>query len=217
MPVRASTPVRLTVADLIERLGDIPAHRIWLNPAPGKAREKDVLAAHARENRLCELVDGVLVEKAMGYREAVIAGVLIHLIHTYLDDHDLGIVAAPDGMMKLATGLVRIPDVSFVSWEKFPERRVPSTPIPRLGPDLAAEVLGEGNTPREMQRKVKEYFAAGARLVWLIDPATRTVDVYTSASRSRRVGEHDPVDGGKVLPGFSFTLRVLLDRARVAQ
>lgn len=217
MAVRASTPLRLTVADLIERLGDIPADRIWLHPAPGTATEKDVLAAHDRENRLCELVDGVLVEKAMGYREAVVAGVLLKLIWVFLDEHDLGVAAPPDGMLKLGAGLVRIPDVSFVSWDKLPGGRVPATPIPSLGPDLAVEVLSESNTPREMQRKVKEYFAAGARLVWLVDLAERIVDVYTSPTRCREASEDDLVDGGKVLPGFSFTLRAVLDRARVAR
>ncbi|MEK7866268.1 MAG: Uma2 family endonuclease [Planctomycetota bacterium] len=217
MTTRTTVSTRLTVADLIERLGDIPAERIWLDPAPGTATEKDVLAAHDRENRLCELVDGVLVEKAMGYKEAVIAGVLIHLIHTFLDEHDLGVVAAPDGMMKLAVGLVRIPDVSFVSWEKLPGRVLPKAPIPALGPDIAVEVLSEGNTPAEMRRKTREYFAAGARLVWLIDPTARIVDVCTSPTRSRRLGEEDVVDGGKVLPGFSFTLRAMLDRARLTR
>ncbi len=216
MTTRTSGATRLTVADLIERLGDIPAERIWLDPAPGTATEKDVLAAHDRENRLCELVDGVLVEKAMGYKEGVVAGLLLKMIWLYLDEHDLGVAAPPDGMMKLATGLIRIPDVSFVSWDKLPGRVLPKAPIPSLGPDLAVEVLSEGNTPREMQRKVKEYFAAGARLVWLIDLEARFVDVFTSATRSRRLGEQDVVDGAKVLPGFSFTLGALLTRAHIA-
>lgn len=216
MAVRAPSSPRRTVADLIERLGDIPAGRIWLIPAPGTATEKDVLAAHDRENRLCELVDGVLVEKAMGYKEGVIAGILLKLIWVYLDEHDLGVAAPPDGMMKLAAGLVRIPDVSFVGWDQLPGQRLPSEPIPKLAPELAVEVLSEGNTVREMQRKVKEYFAAGSRLVWLIDPDARIVDVYTSPTRVRRHSEEDRIDGAKVLPGFSFTLRKILDRARIA-
>lgn len=217
MAIRVPSSIRPTVADLIERLGDVSAERIWLDPAPGTATEKDVLAAHDRENRLCELVDGTLVEKAMGYKEAVVAGVLLHLIHSFLDQHDLGVAAPPDGMMRLGAGLVRIPDVSFVSWDQLPGRSLPKAPIPSLGPDLAVEILSEGNTPGEMRRKTREYFAAGAHLVWLIDPTARIVDVFTSPTRSRRLGEDDPVDGGKVLPGFSFTLRELLNRARIAR
>ncbi|HEV3167670.1 MAG TPA: hypothetical protein VGZ22_26940 [Isosphaeraceae bacterium] len=68
-----STPTFETVADLIEHLGGIPARRVWLRPAPGTATEADVIAIEERENRLCELVDGVLVEKDMGFLESFLA------------------------------------------------------------------------------------------------------------------------------------------------
>ena len=62
-----------TLADLRKRLGGIPLDRIWFHPAPGTATEKDVIEAEGRENRLCELVDGTLVEKAVGFEEARLA------------------------------------------------------------------------------------------------------------------------------------------------
>jgi len=62
-----------TLADLRRRLGGIPLERIWFHPAPGTATEKDVIEAEERENRLCELVDGTLVEKAMGFEESRLA------------------------------------------------------------------------------------------------------------------------------------------------
>ena len=74
----------LTIADLLEELGDISPQRIRLSPAPGMATEKDVVRIESQENRLYELIDGVLVEKAMGARESLIAGVLIHLIWDFL-------------------------------------------------------------------------------------------------------------------------------------
>ncbi len=58
-----------TLADLRRRLGDISLDRIWFRPAPGTATEKDVIEAELRGNRLCELVDGTLVEKAAGFEE----------------------------------------------------------------------------------------------------------------------------------------------------
>ena len=73
-------------------------------------------------------------------------------------------------MVWLFRGLVRIPDVAFTSWERLPGRRVPPEPIPELAPDLAVEVLSQSNTEAEMTRKRGEYFAAGVRLVWLVDP-----------------------------------------------
>ena len=69
--------------------------------------------------------------------------------------------------LKLMPRLVRIPDVSFISWDQLPAHEYPNDPIPELHPDIAVEVLSEGNTEEEMRRKVKEYFFAGTRLVWL--------------------------------------------------
>ena len=67
------SPTIKTLADLRKRLGGIPLDRIWFHPAPGTATEKDVLEVEVRENRLCELVDGTLVEKAMGFEESRLA------------------------------------------------------------------------------------------------------------------------------------------------
>src|SRR5260370_18720142 len=91
-----------TVADLRRRLGGIPLARIWYHPAPGTATEKDVIEAENRENRLCELVDGTLVEKAMGFEESRLALRLGLLIGSYVDQSDLGICVGADGMMRLA-------------------------------------------------------------------------------------------------------------------
>src|SRR5262245_50041701 len=149
-----------TVADLLEQLGRIDASRIRLHPAPGEAGVQDVLRIHARERRLFELVDGVLVEKIMGFRESILAAALIRFLGAFVKAKDLGLV----GMVRLAAGLVRIPYVSFVSWARLPGRAAPVDPVPFLAPDLAVEILSEGNTPGEMLRKVGEFFAAGVRL-----------------------------------------------------
>lgn len=109
-------------------------------------------------------------------------------------------------MMRLFPGLVRIPDVVFVAWDRLPGRRVPRKPIPDLVPNLAVEVLSASNTEREMLRKVGEYFRFGVELVWLIDPQDRTARVYHSPTEVKVLGEHDALDGGTVLPGFELPL-----------
>jgi Uma2 family endonuclease len=203
-----------TLADLRQRLGGIPLERIWFHPAPGTATEKDVIEAEARENRLCELVDGTLVEKAMGFEESRLAVELSHRVKSYLDQNDLGICVGADGMMRIAPGLVRIPDLSFITWERLPGRESPREPIPDFAPDLAVEVLSEGNTRAEMARKVREYFDAGVQLVWLIDPRKRTARVFSTVERSTLVRANQALDGGAVLPGFVLPLSDLLDRGR---
>lgn len=211
----ASPPEILTIADLLERLGRIPAERVRFHPLPGAATEDDVLEVERRENRLFELVDGTLVEKARGFRESFLAAFLIRVLGNHVAARNLGLVTGADGMMRLARGLVRIPDVAFVSWSRLPGGRVPEAAIPNLAPDLAIEVLSEGNTAEEMARKRREYFASGVRLVWLVDPATRTVAVYTAVDESRTLSEADALDAAPVLPGFTLPVRELfaeLDR-----
>jgi Uma2 family endonuclease len=214
-PGIASLPDLGTVADLLERLGRIPASRVRWHPVPGTATEDDVLEVERRENRLCELVDGVLVEKAMGFRESLLAAFLIRVLQNHVAPRNLGLVAAPDGMVRLAAGLVRMPDVAFVSWSRLPDGRVPKVPIPKLAPDLAVEVLSPGNTDAEMARKRREYFEAGVQAVWLVDPKARTVAVYTALDRCKVLGEAETLVGDPVLPGFALPLRDLfgeLDR-----
>lgn len=203
-------------AELLDRLGNVPPERIRLRPPPGTATEADVLEAlEAPRKRLCELIDGVLVEKANGYGESVLACYLIVMLNAFIRPRNLGLVTAPDGTVRLWAGRVRIPDVAYTSWERMPNRRRPLEPIPLLAPDLAVEVLSRSNTAAEMRLKRQDYFTAGVRLVWEVDPRERTVSVYVAAEGPVVLSESDTLDGGTVLPGFALPLRELfaeLDR-----
>jgi Uma2 family endonuclease len=208
-----SLPTIQTVADLLAQLGDISPHRVRIKPPLGTATEQDVVDIEAKENRLFELVDGVLVEKVMGFYESRVAAFLVQVMGHFSEQHNQGIVTGADGMIRLRSGLVRIPDVSFLSWDQFPNRKLPAQPVPHLFPNLAVEVLSKGNTEKEMRRKVQEYFDAGAQLVWLIDPATRTAEVFTAPDQQTHVAEDQALNGGQVLPGFVLPLRELFARA----
>ncbi len=200
------------VAEMLEQLGGIDPRRIRSWPPPGKATEKDVLALLDRENRLYELVDGILVEKVMGLKESALAMHLGRLLGNFVEEHDLGIVAGADGTLRLLSRLIRIPDIAFISWRQLPGRVYPSAPVPDLFPDLAVAVLSEGNTKAEMARKLKEYFLAGTHLVWFVAPDARTVTAYTSPDESALLTEADTLDGGNVLPGFRLAVARLFDR-----
>jgi Uma2 family endonuclease len=175
---------------------------VRLHPFPGTAREQDVLKILDDENRPCELVEGTLVEKTMGYEESEIAGLLLTFLNNFVRPRKLGIVTGADGTVQLFPGLVRIPDVAFASWERFPGRKRPKARIPHLAPDLVVEVLSKGNTRAEMARKLREYFEAGVRIVWLADHRKRTVRVHTAVDESVLVRDDQTLDGGSVLPGF---------------
>jgi Uma2 family endonuclease len=198
-----------TIGDLLERLGGISPQRVRFKPAPGTATEQDVIAVEARENRLCELVDGVLVEKPMGYVESLLAMAIGDALREFVKPRKLGLVTGESGMMRLFPGLVRIPDVAYVGWDRIPGGRVPRQPIPDLVPHLVVEVLSESNTAAEMARKLDEYFRTGVVLAWLVDPRDRTVTTYTSATEFLLLDESHTLDGGAVLPGFALPLRDL--------
>ena len=114
-----------------------------------------------------------------------------------------------DGMLRLAPGLVRIPDLSFISWGRLPERKLPRTPIADLVPDLAVEVISKSNTSEEMDRKLRDYLEASVRLVWYVYPDQREVHVYSSRAQATVFGEQETVTGGTLLPGFSLSLKEL--------
>ncbi len=159
-----------------------------------------------------ELIDGTLVEKAMGLQESLLAAFLIAIIETYAQEHDLGLVAGEQGGTRLGKHLVRFADVSFYSWDRFPNGEIPEEPYPRIAPDLAIEVLSKRNTKGEMKRKRKEYFKAGVKVVWIVDRFTRTVTVYRSETDFKVFREGDVLDGGNVMPGLVIPVRRIFSK-----
>jgi Uma2 family endonuclease len=210
-----STFMPAYVDELVAHVGDIPGSRIRLTPAPGTATESDLIHACEVENRLCELIDGVLVEKPMGSVESFLAVELIEYIRRYAREHDLGIVLAPDGMLRYTKRKIYLPDVSFISWSQNPISEIKKQPIADLHPDLAVEVLSPSNSAKEMQKKRNDYFAWGVQLVWELEPTAREMRVYTSPEAFTVVDINGTLDGGDVLPGFSLSMQTLfadLDR-----
>ncbi|MDB5355256.1 MAG: hypothetical protein JWN24_1709 [Phycisphaerales bacterium] len=200
-----------SLTDFFDRFGEISPGRIRFCPAPGTATEQDVIDIEARENRLYELVDGVLVEKAGGFVESFLAGLVATYLNQFILLRKFGFVTGAGGMMRLFPGLVRRPHVAFISRERFPGGRLPADPIVSLAPDLAVEVLSEGNTVREMNRKRAEYFDAGVRLLWIVDPKARTVAVYTNPQAPTVLDQAQTLTGDPVLPGFAVAIKSLFE------
>jgi Uma2 family endonuclease len=204
-------PTQWSLADVQAFLGGVPLSRIRSYPPPGMATELDALEIHDREERLCELVDGILVEKVMGSYESLLAGLLIHRLNGHIDQNDRGIVLAPDGALRILPSRMRIPDVSFISWDRFPSRKLPRDRVYRVAPNLAVEIFSEGNTDQEMEIKLDEYRRAGVELIWFIDPESRSATIHRPDGGAERLDENGVLDGGVVLPGFRLALRELLD------
>ncbi|MBI2808586.1 MAG: Uma2 family endonuclease [Planctomycetes bacterium] len=196
-----------SVSDLLRRLA-VPAERILLDPRPGFATEADAIRA-----RHCELIDGTLVEKAMGYYESRLAVAVIYFLERYLDNNPLGFLLDGSGMIRVTKEQIRLPDVSFFSWDHFPDRKLPAGQVLGMVPDLPVEILSPTNTPAEMTRKRREFCAGGAKLVWEVNPATRSVEVFTAPDVSTTLKGDETLDGGDVLPGFRLSIHDWFARA----
>ncbi len=193
-------------ADVARRLGGISPDRIiWL---PRPATEEDCVH-HCERHGPAELIDGFLVEKAMGYRESLLTVALIRFLANFILPRKLGLVGGPDAIMRLRGGQLRLPDVSFVTWERLIATDAHNKKVAPLAPDLAAEVLSESNTRAEIEQKRREFFKAGTKLIWVIDRAARTAEVYADPKRPddmTLLREGDTLDGGSVVPGFALPL-----------
>ena len=204
MPIHAALPQ--TFADHLQLLGCIPADRVRTTPAPGTATFGDWQRAR-EQGIVCELVDGTLVDKARGLYESLIAACLIRYFGLASGEGRLGITAGEQGFICLPGGeQVRAPDVAFFLWSRLPSGKMPADPVPAVAPDIAVEVLSSANTITEMAIKRKEYFAAGTQLVWIVDPASRSVAVYTSPLECQVIGGDGKLTGGSILPDLQITV-----------
>lgn len=207
----------MTVEELASRVGAIPMRRIRTDPPPGLATEEDVEQIRREESVLCELIDGVLVEKAVSYKTAFLAMAIGRLLGNFVEPRRLGWVVGPDGFVWLFGTHLRAPDVSFVRRNQLPGERLPDKGYPEVAPALVVEVFSPGNTVREMEQKRQQFFAAGTELFWIVYPDRREIEVSTNAETHQIVRPGEKLDGGRVLPEFSVAvadLFALLDHER---
>ena len=130
-----------------------------------------------------------------------------------LDEHvnrlGLGTVLVEAGyVLERAPDTVRGPDISFLSVSRLAPDAIPEQFIPGA-PDLAVEILSPGDSWSEIEERVREYLAGGARLVWLVDPRKRQVTVRYPDRPPRTLGPGGELDGEDVVPGFSLPLEDL--------
>jgi Uma2 family endonuclease len=157
-----------------------------------------------------ELVRGHVVrEPPAGYRHGRIAIRMGAILHAFVQERGLGeVVGAETGfILRVEPPTVRAPDVAFVASGRLGSDPVGFAP---LAPDLAVEIVSPSNTATEIHAKVIDYLDAGTRLVWVVDPLTRTITSYRSREAIRLVTEDEELDGDPVLPSFRLRVAELL-------
>jgi Uma2 family endonuclease len=115
-------------------------------------------------------------------------------------------------LFRIDKDLQRRPDVAFVSAERWPiGRRIPDDAAWDVVPDLAIEVVSPTNTAAEVLARVREYFQAGVRRVWVVYPNERLIYTYQSPTSVRVLQAGDDLDGDPLLPGFRLPLTTLFE------
>jgi Uma2 family endonuclease len=202
------------VADLLRDLGDIPPERVRIFPPIGQATLDDLIEANeTSDGPVCEWVEDTLVEKAVGHYESWIGTIVSHLFMNYLKSTGLGMLLGEAGVLRILPRVGRAGDVTFVAWASMPGGKPPPPEdrVPLLVPDLVVEVLSASNTPREMERKRGEYFTAGVKHVWEIDPIAKTARAFSGAESVRDIPVGGTLIAEDVLPGFQLSLTEVFD------
>ncbi len=170
------------------------------------------------EEPLYEIIDGRRVEKPpMGTFQIIVAAILDQQLGAFARTGRLGRVV-PEMLFRInpAGSPMRRPDIAFVSFDRWPrDRKVNSDNGWDVVPDLAIEVVSPSNTADEVLGKVREYFQAGVRRVWVVYPSERQVYVYASPTRNSILGEGDELAGEDILPGFRLPLVELFEDGEV--
>jgi Uma2 family endonuclease len=162
-----------------------------------------------------EIVDGQVVElPEMGIKSETLASWIDFVIQCFLLDHPIGrSLVEGSFILDPESGLMRRPDVAFVSFDRWPaDRDLPDEGGWQVVPELAIEVIRSNDLQTAIRSKVQEYFARGVQLVWLADPIHREVSIFTTPTRVHILTEADTLDGGDVLPGFSVPVARLFRR-----
>jgi Uma2 family endonuclease len=162
-----------------------------------------------------ELVNGRVIEMPPhGFPHGEIVGRVCRRLVEHVEPTRAGRVVAGDiGFVLNVPGdpeRVRAPDVAYVSLARLPEGRRPEG-FMMGAPDLAVEVLSPSDAVGDIQQKVRDYLDAGARLIWLIAPESRTATVYRADGSARLLRDPDTLDGEDVLPGLSIRLSDLFE------
>jgi len=151
-----------------------------------------------------ELVAGELRRTPLrGRRHGLVGGRLLGLLGSRAVEERLGRVFAAGTGFVLARDpdTVRSPDIAFIRNDHLPASEPEETFWPGA-PDLAVEVVSPGDTFHDLDEKVNAWLAAGAAMVWVVNPRWQHVTVYRSDTDVRVLTKDGELGGEDVVPGF---------------
>jgi len=160
------------------------------------------------EDKRYELDEGELIEMTRpAYKHNRVLRKLLGALDRYLEANPIGEAQISENLYALAPLTRRSPDVAVILGDRYEELKDAKV-IPII-PEIAADVLSPSETPRMIQRKLKQYFEAGVKEVWVINPESRRVEIWTGPQRAEQELAADAAITSPLLPGFSLPLEKL--------
>jgi Uma2 family endonuclease len=180
-----------------------------MTSTPARLMTADDLLTLPDDGKVYELERGVLIcMSPASPRSNQIAMKMVARLGPFVEEHGLGAYGGSEAGFELTSDpdTIRVPDVWFVRAERVPPGGMPDEFF-KGAPDIAGEVLSPSDRPGATLKKVGEYLEAGARLVWVLFPKTRTAAIYRADGTITLVQPDGVIDGEDVLPGFTLRLR----------
>lgn len=188
-----------------------PPKEVWLISRYEPRKRKRVLLTPEDEEKILssseyEIVDGELYERPMpNPTHSRIQIKLGSKLLAFVEENNSGMVYT-ECHFELKRNLTRVPDIAFVSFERFPENGEPAGSRWLISPDLAVEIVSPNDVLNEVFEKIDEYFAAKVKQVWLVSPEQKTLTIYRSRKSATILTEEDELISEDILPGFRLKL-----------
>jgi Uma2 family endonuclease len=162
------------------------------------------------EDKRYELDEGELIEMTRpAYRHNEILGNLFFELRIYFRRNRIGRALVSENLYALSPLTRRSPDVAVILGDKREALRDAKV-IPII-PEIAAEVLSPSETPRMIQRKMRQYFEAGVKEVWIIHPKSLRAEIWTGPDRMDHALSGSGSITSPLLPGFALSLDALFE------
>lgn len=184
-------------------------------PDPQRIMTADELLQMGDDAHGYELIAGRLVKMSpTGGRHGTIESRLDRILGNYIDTHNLGLLLAgePGFILSRNPDTVLAPDLAFIQTGREPD---PNSPLwdeflPVI-PDFVVEVASPSPFKPEMRDKAKTWLAAGVRMVWVVWPKTKQVDVWRPQQAMLTLTSADSLEGYDILPGFAHPVAKLFE------
>ena len=143
----------------------------------------------------CDYLDGVVEERNLGETDhSWVQGKLVTFFLSRF--RETGIAALPECRFQIKATRFRIPDVVVT-------RGKPDEQILKKPPLLCIEIVSSEDTVSKTNQRIQEYLDFGVPVVWLVDPADKTIWIYRPNGMEQATGESIKLDGTDIEVPFS--------------